>query len=404
MMNIFLFPLIFILLMPYPGFIGSSALRMVDILTLLIPLLFVLVIAVSKKRIPTHVIYFIFYLLLAVQIFAIFTSTTSISFISDILELYKLILCFTCFVYGLIVSPYVNQEKVRYAIWFVTFCIAIVCIFQFIFGPSIFYYMFSGRGVDAINTQFTSRIIGTLGNPNFVAIYFSSVFFFFFNDYLKHKEKINLIFSVSCFLLLLLTQSRSTLIYFIIVFYICFILIMFCNWLNYKEKFKFIFIVSSISIICVFMFTLLLNSGYLRYVATGFEFVVKNGLSEQSSFSGRVLMWNFYMDLIKEKPFFGYGPSKDYFMFSVADNNYIFILFKYGLFGLICYIFIFIYLIKRLLGSFLKANDNFEALPLFLGVMIFMCSMTSEMIDSMRITPFFFMLCGLTIGLKRYEK
>ncbi|WP_318476253.1 O-antigen ligase family protein [Photobacterium leiognathi] len=371
---------------------------------IILPFFYLVYIAIDKKYFCYSKVFFLFYLLLAFQFFSIFTSETSVSFINDFLDIYKLLMCFFCFSYGLTVSKYVTSDMVNRVLLTVSVIIFIICFLQLIFGPSIFYYLFSGRDVAAINEQFTSRIIGTLGNPNYVAVYFCSMFFFCFFEYLKSKSKLYLCVCFLFFVFLLLTQSRSTLVYFLILLLMFYFIVLSSFWISRRDKATFSISIAVFVFISSVIVYMMIVSGRLGYIYSGFNFVLDNGLSEQSSFSGRLIMWNYYYELISNNILFGYGPSKDYFKYSVADNNYIFIVFKYGLIGLVLQLSIFISLIFYLIRKVIHGYRTVEPLALFLGALILLSSMTSEMIDSMRITPFFFMITGLSIGMNKYGK
>ena len=186
----------------------------------------------------------------------------------------------------------------------------------------------------------TFRTVGTLVNPNhfaWVILQFGIIIFLF--D--KHKSRLYWVFF--CFILVLLSGSKSTLI--ITLIDISFILII-------KSKYKTISfqtlrILFIMLIVCAFfMFFLFIFKDTFRGVASLFQ-LLENGPMSMSTISVRILHWNntmnyFFNNLDILKLLFGYSNIA---IFNNIDNNYIYIIVRYGLVGALVYLIMFSYII-----------------------------------------------------------
>jgi O-antigen ligase len=135
-----------------------------------------------------------------------------------------------------------------------------------------------------------------------------------------------------------------------------------------------------------------------HYLSSGFITVYKSGLLEQSSFGGRIKFWVYFWDLVKERPVTGYGPSKGFFKYAVADNNYLFIAFKYGFVGLFLTMLIWSYLLIKAARSAFRSGAGSAMFLTFLVLGILFTSAFAETMDSMRLAPLAFLLSGFVLA------
>ena len=68
---------------------------------------------------------------------------------------------------------------------------------------------------------------------------------------------------------------------------------------------------------------------------------------------GRLETWNMLGKMILEEPLFGHGPYKEFFYQNkiYSENEYILMTWRYGLFGLLIYLSIFLIPFKKLVAS-----------------------------------------------------
>jgi O-antigen ligase len=109
-------------------------------------------------------------------------------------------------------------------------------------------------------------------------------------------------------------------------------------------------------------------------------------------------MWSYFSDLIRERPILGYGPSKGSFEYAVADNNYIFIMFRYGAVGLVMTFTLWGYLAIRVYKRICVDPSDQASLALFLLAGVMVTSLFAETMDSMRLAPLTFFMCGLVLA------
>jgi len=132
----------------------------------------------------------------------------------------------------------------------------------------------------------------------------------------------------------------------------------------------------------------------LKYVITGFKQVYEGGVLSQSSVSGRLVFWEYFFELIKEKPILGYGPSKGWADYTFADNNYVYIVFKYGFAGLILTLGLWFLTMRFLIKSYKGYEIRHVGFAVSLGSTLLASAVLAESLESLRLTPFFFLLAG----------
>jgi len=189
------------------------------------------------------------------------------------------------------------------------------------------------------------RMIGTLGNPNYNALLF--IFFIIWyaiknNQSVRHK-----IFYYIAFCLLLFCQSRTTLI--------CFLFVYFANIFLSKVEYKKILLQSGIVLILFFgimksgVLVNTVSNDSLKTADKSLNYInadIDNYL-EATSFTARLNNWKIILQKVKEKQIFGHSPDKqNYYNSSVmkkTDNEYILMLYRYGIIGLLAYLSLFLY-------------------------------------------------------------
>jgi hypothetical protein len=284
---------------------------------------------------------------------------------------------------------------------------------------------FDTDGIDlkyfGINTEglpAAKRMLGTLGNPNN-----NSVLFLFFSSYFLATNTIDSILDYKrnypfylSFIMVLLCQSRTGIL--IIVGLILFFLIF--QKFRWKSTFKFLF---SISIISLFVF--LVDTKSVSYF-TNTEITIapsepiastsdksssseisdhsnashvpsilsNNSLSTNTSIKGRLDMWKILIDMIYEKPVFGWGPNKNYiYSHSIyPENEMIFLVWKYGIIGFFLFSFLLLSPIFKSL-DFIKQNKFY----FYILLVVFVSGITNTPLSNPRIFGVFALILGVVL-------
>ncbi len=182
-------------------------------------------------------------------------------------------------------------------------------------------------GRNSLGGVATKRILGTMGNPNINGILFLFFNSYFLSNYDKYKWHFsNLLFFMS-FAMLLFTQSRTSLIAFV-VYFIVFIFLQRMNW-------------RSIASILIGLFICGLVVHYADRLSLHYFSDASFDPEINGSMRGRLETWKFLWEMIVQKPFFGYGINKNFFYENqlYSENEYILNTWRYGFPGLIFYLF-----------------------------------------------------------------
>ncbi len=209
-------------------------------------------------------------------------------------------------------------------------------------------------GKDSLGEPATKRLMGTMGNPNNNAILFLFFAVMFVPGQVNRKSDLAIFFL--SFLGIMLTQSRTGMVAFVIIT----VTNIFLNRLKYRLIFKqlliFILIFFTVNLIEYTDIRLHdpLTDNELRefqenrrkqsvdnYLPAS-EYltnIIESDVSERSV-SGRLEAWKHLWTMIKEKPFFGYSPYKDYFYDNsiYPESEYILMTWRYGFIGLFLYL------------------------------------------------------------------
>jgi O-antigen ligase len=186
-------------------------------------------------------------------------------------------------------------------------------------------------GINTLGQPDAKRMLGTLGNPNN-----NSILFLFFCILFFPKNHINwkndILFFLS-FISLIACQSRTGFLAFLIVFPTYILL----NKISIKRVLINLLVLG----ICFFSFSFAeFDAGFLRAdQAKGTKYLstlASDDLENTSSVTGRIEVWKYLWGMIKEKPFLGHGPYKNYFYNNklYSENQYMLKLWRYGFVGL----------------------------------------------------------------------
>ncbi|MCR3921547.1 MAG: O-antigen ligase family protein [Firmicutes bacterium] len=190
-----------------------------------------------------------------------------------------------------------------------------------------------------------NRIVSSFMNPNFFGAFF--IFFLSWSliNFLTHYDKQK--YKYGFYIILsevgvILSTSRTSIITSLVLTGIVVILFV----LKSKEGLNIGFsrktlIVSSVMIVSCFIVLIFLLKDRVPYVENAVDIITnsKGNFALVNSVSLRINIWLSSVADIMKSPILGYGPAKS--MRSFVDNNYLFIVFRYGILGLLSYLYLY---------------------------------------------------------------
>lgn len=271
--------------------------------------------------------------------------------INDLFELYKIFAYFCVFIVISNCIRDINQQMKILS--FINICIsisAIIAITQYIdlFNLNELYVHIIAP------TQYKTliggypypRVVGISNNPNVYAIISSIGILINLFLIMYSTNKYIWVTLVLNFTALIMTSSRTGLIFLfvgIIIFYMLYFkeeLINLSKLINGKVKvrtvFIFIIVISIIFTLPILMFKYIPEQYMIRFNRI---FDLKNDTSWQA----RLVNWQFHIDAFKENFIFGLGPWKTIPYEEYADNEWILLGRRYGIIGIFNYISICIF-------------------------------------------------------------
>ena len=198
-----------------------------------------------------------------------------------------------------------------------------------------------------------------------------------------HLGKVLFFVSVA---MLLFTQSRTGLLSFGCVFIVYLFL--------FKPTLKHIFIYA------LFLFFVLglvyLSDTYsLNYFSDA-----KWSIQENGSLKGRIEVWGELLKMVAEKPIFGYGINKNYFYEHkiYSENEFLLMLWRYGIPGLVFYIALLFGLTYKFRGYILKKLSDQSTIYLLVVILLAINALTNNPISNPMILIMFAMITGLFLA------
>ena len=218
-------------------------------------------------------------------------------------------------------------------------------------------------GYDSSGRPCTRRALGVMGNPNNNAL----LFLFYLILYAPRKEwrRLNIVFffiALTCFLC---CQSRTGMVAFAVVFI--------GNYLFAGIPMKrvipqFVAVVGYSAFVLNFAEIMAFLHIPLPVRPMNYSLSLLDGSALAShSWEERKRMWAYLLSMWSEHPLFGYGPDKNFFYANklFAENEYILMLWRYGIIGLLMYLSLYLHPLLRTL-KWLKSNENARRTALML--------------------------------------
>lgn len=235
-----------------------------------------------------------------------------------------------------------------------------------------------------------NRFTGLSGNPNshgamllviLLAIICTST-----------ERRIDHLLAMVCIVLILFSQSRTTLIAACAT--LVFVLI--------RSKWTVtIFIKMTISLIFLVMIA------YFTVISLNLTFVTSifnQGLTESESLSVRVENWITLLRMIEENPIFGYAPRQEFFALERinADSEYILTAWRYGLIGFMAAMAIFFYPLLQAYRESRKSS-RFRLTLVSLTLITLIIGFTNVTLSDSRFSIIYAFVLGVAMGRKDGE-
>lgn len=248
-------------------------------------------------------------------------------------------------------------------------------------------------GYNSIGEPATKRMLGIVGNPNNNAI----LFLIFLILYLPKKgwSTKEMIFFYVSVIAVSACQSRTGIIAFALIFIFNFILIKLKWW-------KVLIHSSIVTLFLLMFFNLNVLSEYFHLDFLTFKKQNKDyamSLFNEEGFQGtswqkRLEIWETLLKESTQKPILGHGPQKNHFYATqlYSENEYVLVVWRYGIVGLMVFLFIFIIPIRNVLKN---ARVDIEAKNALMLILLFMVSsITNVPLSNTILAPLFFILMG----------
>lgn len=195
-------------------------------------------------------------------------------------------------------------------------------------------------GKDSEGAPAVKRLVGTMGNPNINAILFGLISIYYFPVQL---EKRRVILYFTCLLFVFLCQSRTALL--VLGASYLYLAVFHAKIWTIQQWLKMF-----LGIVIVFFIAWMLATSFFQYTS------YNNSLLDGSAFRsgsarGRFETWKLLGGMIIQHPILGYGPFKNYFYTNriFSENEYILMMWRYGVIGLLLYVSIFLYPLKKII-------------------------------------------------------
>ncbi|WP_208586126.1 O-antigen ligase family protein [Gracilibacillus suaedae] len=260
--------------------------------------------------------------------------------INDYFELYKVFLYSSIF---LITSTLINSDQDRIqvlkAIVLYSSLSSVIAITQYfnLFGlNSLYVPAIAPTQYESLMPGYQSpRVVGLSNNPNVYSVIPGIGFLLSLWLLIEKNERKYVFTLILTFFANLMTLSRTGFVFLISTSSIMILSTLILQGINLKLLLT--GIIKKRTMIILFLSFITVSS--LVFIIINFvpeELLWRlrsTNLQEDSSWQARLTNWNEALTFFKDSPLFGIGPAKDYFSIHV-DNEWLFLLARYGTFGL----------------------------------------------------------------------
>lgn len=215
-------------------------------------------------------------------------------------------------------------------------------------------------GLNSLGQPTYKRMLGLSANPNINSIVFAFFSILFYPR--KHKKNSEIAWFVVAVLMLFLCQSRTNLLALVLMF----LFTIFYKRSESKYMIRIVLIVAGVYLGSM----IIASNSYLNSL-----FIEK--FNNHASVMGRMEVWSHLWEMIKEKPFFGHGPNKDYFYDNglFAENEFVLQTWRYGFFGLAIFVSL---ILTPMIKSFFNTSKTYSLEIIQLTIFYIINSLTNN--------------------------
>lgn len=265
--------------------------------------------------------------------------------INDVFELYKILMYI--FIFISVVSLIVNENEKIKALKVLNFYIFISNLVSFtqyvdLFNLNVKYikYIAPTQQKYLMPGYTWPRVVGLSDNPNVYSYIAAIGIVISVAMFLHTKNKFYILTTVTNFLALLFTRSRTGFVMFGVsvgVFLMIYLVEeLLTRKTSLKDKGKWVFLISGIIVGFLLIFIFVLPESLTWRVKEIFS------LASTNSWQARIVNWNEYLQYFINHPFLGVGPVKSIDYITHPDNEWLLLLKRYGLFGTTYFMFMFV--------------------------------------------------------------
>lgn len=376
----FIIFLSFLLFRPSPTLLLGPALgmRIMDLILILLLLGFIFL--YKKKKYSIDLNFIILTSLIFLQLFSIlFANLKGNVTIEDLFEIFRPVLYLLIYIVIKEITT-IRSLNLIYSLLSATLLLGFIELYNLMNLNNLLMYIYDyskSRNIDSTNW----RIVGSFYNPNYYGYFLSIIANLSFVLILYNfRMKYSVLIFLASFYLLFFTGSRTALISVSASLIITIVLFLLKrkNVSSFK-KIVITFIILGFSLLFLPMLSDFLSQNFRRY---------NDSANMSLNFFARVNVWEYSLGWISGNILLGNGPGKS--IIKSFDNNYIIILFRYGLVTLLIFLF---FIVKTYTLAFKKyfyeTNINLTASSL---IMISMVNIL--MITMLTAIPFDFLQTG----------
>jgi O-antigen ligase len=262
-------------------------------------------------------------------------------------------------------------------------------LLTYTYGDSIHFKLF---GRDSSGNPAVKRMLGTMGNPNANAL-----LFLFFTVYFLpiEKKREHWALCYTALFMVFLCQSRTSLIAVGLV-------VGAMLFLTKNDGLK-AAVWKVVSTIGLYVLATMIATSFFKYSSYSNSLMDGSALYS-TSLRSRWESWNILWDMIKTKPIFGFGPYKAYFTAHqlYSENEYLLIWWRYGIFGLLFYLGIFLLPFWEMFRR--KFDTHAGKAMIMIGVMLIAALTNNPLTERSISVLFIFLLASGLPKSKEHEK
>jgi len=242
-------------------------------------------------------------------------------------------------------------------------------------------------GKNSLGEPAVKRLVGTMGNPNINAILFGMTSIYFLPVTFHYRKVALFLMSL---LFMFLCQSRTSLL---ILAAMLFVILFFYSRIWTKKQ----WFILLLGIVLSFILAWMLTTSFFKYTSYSNSLLDGSAINSGSA-RGRFETWKLLFSQILEYPIFGRGPYKIYFYANqlYSENEYILMLWRYGIVGFFFYITIYLIPFR----DFFRGRRPEFIQVLLLVILMMVSALTNNPLTERNIELLF--CIGLAWGYQRY--